>query len=448
MAVDAPKFRSQLIVGWLVSLALVLALAATAIGALRVATTDEDQLAHKLVDDLATVQRLQLQAEEVVVATRGYLFTGEPRDRARVELAQRGFEGQLAEIRAGRAETAAVERAALAYTVAAELLALQRAVDADPRELVPQFDETVRPKRTEFERSVATFAADQRSVFDQSRESARSVARDAQLMLVSVALAVIALGVILAHAVIRRLSSQFERLQAAQREAEVAVRARDELLAVVSHDLRNPLETIVLGASLVDETARDERTGRHARAMQGAATRMQHMIDELLETAQLDASELVLNCEACDTRRLVDETVEQFELRAAKRCVELTAVPLDASIIGDRERILEILSNLVGNALKFTPPGGRIEIRAEPHDRDVRFVVADTGPGIAADQLSHLFERYWQSKPGNARTGLGLGLYICKRLVEAQHGSIGVASTLGKGTTFWFDLPIETHAVT
>ena len=103
--------------------------------------------------------------------------------------------------------------------------------------------------------------------------------------------------------------------------------------------------------------------------------------------------------------------------------------------------MLEILSNLLGNALKFSPNDTHIAARAEPSGDAMRFSVADGGPGIAADQIPHLFDRFWQGDRRKRRDGLGLGLYICKRLVEAHHGAIGCDSTPGAGTTFWFTLP-------
>ena len=281
---------------------------------------------------------------------------------------------------------------ARAYAFAADGAADERATTADTRTIVSFFDDTVQPKRMDFEASVNAFADHQRASFDESLDRATASAHSAQLIVVLAAFAAIALEIALALAVIRALTSQFAQLERAQGAAEDAAAAREDLLAVVSHDLRNPLHAILLASTLLDQPDCDARTGRHVHTVRNAATRMQRMIDELLEAAQLDANNLVLRCETCEAGRLLDETLQLFLASAAEQHIELSAAPADATIVGDRERILEVLSNLVGNALKFTPAGGRVTVSAERRDGDVRFTVADTGPGIAPQQVSQLFD--------------------------------------------------------
>ena len=129
-----------------------------------------------------------------------------------------------------------------------------------------------------------------------------------------------------------------------------------------------------------------------------------------------------------------------LDASASERAVSVCTETTDTMVFGDHDRIVEILSNLVGNAIKFTPRGGRVVVRTDAGDGVVKFVVEDAGPGIAGDQIPHLFERFWQGSRSTG--GLGLGLYICKKLVEAQHGSIGVTSEVGRGSSFWFTLPV------
>jgi signal transduction histidine kinase len=137
-----------------------------------------------------------------------------------------------------------------------------------------------------------------------------------------------------------------------------------------------------------------------------------------------------------------------FHARAAEAGVELTATGAPgAEVTADRERVVQVLSNLIANALRFTPRGGRIAMTAEHDGPRVRFEVSDTGPGIAEDQIPRLFERYWQGRSPH-RGSLGLGLYICKQLVAAHGGDIGVRSRLGDGSTFWFTVPAVGAAVT
>src|SRR5262249_19938683 len=221
--------------------------------------------------------------------------------------------------------------------------------------------------------------------------------------------------------------------------ATQAAAARREVLAVVSHDLRNPLGAIQMASALLEDEEHAERPKRQIAAIRSAADRMQHMIDELLEAARAESRTLELHREMCDAKEILARTNELFEAHATARSIQLRCEAAPAKVFADRERVIEILSNLVGNAVKFTPPGGEIHVTAEPSDDMVLFKVADNGPGIEPEQIVHVFERHWQAR--RQRGSLGLGLYICKHLVEAQGGKIGADSVLGQGTTMWFTLP-------
>jgi signal transduction histidine kinase len=239
----------------------------------------------------------------------------------------------------------------------------------------------------------------------------------------------------------RKLSAQFARSRAAAEAARRATAARDELVAIVSHDLRNPLATITMGAGLLQETEDDPRLRKHVAAIGNAAGLMQHLIDQLLDVAKLEHGTLGLALERCELAALLDAVQSLFQVHAIEAQVALAvAGEPGAAVTADRERVVQVLSNLIANALKFTPRGGKITLRGRRDGARVRFEVRDTGPGIAEDQIPRLFERYWQGR-SSSRGSLGLGLYICQQLVVAQRGEIGVRSTLGEGSTFWFTLP-------
>jgi signal transduction histidine kinase len=209
----------------------------------------------------------------------------------------------------------------------------------------------------------------------------------------------------------------------------------------LSHDLRNPLATITMGADLLQELDTSPRIRPHLAALGNAARQMQHLIDQLLDVAKLEHGTLGLALARCEVGALVGAVQSLFQVRAAEAGVELTATgEPDLAVTADRERVVQVLSNLVGNALKFTPRGGRISIAGRRDGARVLFEVRDTGPGIAEDQIERVFDRYWQGR-STQRGSLGLGLYICKQLVAAHGGDIGVRSRLGEGSTFWFTLP-------
>ncbi len=230
------------------------------------------------------------------------------------------------------------------------------------------------------------------------------------------------------------------------RATERALRDRQDILAVVSHDLRSPLSTVLLAASNLLER-RSEPAGvaddRPLLAMIGrAANRMERMIKDLLDVSSIEVGHLAVVAVPTAVAAIIDDLLEAMAQPAAAGSVELVARPVDPLLLVrcDRDRILQVLSNIVGNAIKFTPAGGRVELSTELSDELVRFAVADNGPGIAEELVPHLFERYRQAAETASR-GRGLGLFIAKGIVEAHGGSIGVDTALGRGAAFSFALP-------
>ena len=229
--------------------------------------------------------------------------------------------------------------------------------------------------------------------------------------------------------------------------ARAAITSRDDVLAVVSHDLRSPLSGIVMAtqAMLGTETnppnAMDQ--SMMLRHIERAAKRMHRMVGDLVDHSSIDAGHLSLSRGAHDAQELIAEAVRSLSEQAASHAIGLR---VDGSsepqrVYCDRDRVLQILSNLIGNAIKFTPANGSIHLSAERVADNVRVAVVDTGSGIPGARLPHLFERYYQAHDAPS-SGRGLGLYISRRLVEAQGGSIWVESTPGVGSSFFFTLPV------
>jgi PAS domain S-box-containing protein len=240
-------------------------------------------------------------------------------------------------------------------------------------------------------------------------------------------------------------------------ETQTALRQRDDILAVVSHDLRCPLNVILLSAeSLIGSAQCDgaeeltDATRETVGVVKRSAERMARMIDDLLDVASIDAGHLSVERRPRSLRKLVTQSLTTLRPLGAPKGIDLQVdvVGDDVMVSCDRGRILQVLSNLVGNAIKFTPPGGTIVLHATPRSHgDVLLAVADTGPGIPEHRASHVFDKYWKAPEGNAR-GTGLGLYISKHLIEAHGGTIWLESKVGKGTTFFFTLPWAEKAVT
>jgi PAS domain S-box-containing protein len=247
----------------------------------------------------------------------------------------------------------------------------------------------------------------------------------------------------LAEDLARRVAAAVDNARSHQ-EAQRAVRHRQDVLAVVSHDLRAPLGTVLMSATLLSEPCDDEPTRRKTlEKITRSVAQMDRLIKDLLDMSSIDAGHLALDRRPHPLGALVDDALEALRPLAARKSLQLDArVPdQDLSLVCDRWRVVQVFSNLIGNAIKFTPEGGTITLRAEPRGRDVRFSVADTGPGIARERLPHVFERYWQADE-TAKAGTGLGLYICKGIVEAHGGAMSVESEAGRGSTFFFTLPL------
>jgi PAS domain S-box-containing protein len=233
-------------------------------------------------------------------------------------------------------------------------------------------------------------------------------------------------------------------------EAQAAVRMRDEILAVVSHDLRNPLGTIQMSARLLGQSEdHDPATSKMVARIDRACARMTHMVRDLLDFSSLEGGRLRLEPEPQDPLALVAEAVDALQPLAAdegrKVHVDRRSDVSEWTVRCDRERILQVLSNLVGNAVKFAGDGGTVRVAVRVDADRVVFSIADTGPGIASEDLAHIFDRYWRGKEGS-RNSYGLGLAISKAIVELHGGAIWVESAVGAGATFSFALPAVRRA--
>jgi signal transduction histidine kinase len=227
-------------------------------------------------------------------------------------------------------------------------------------------------------------------------------------------------------------------------ESQQAVRAREEVLAIVSHDLRNPLSAVLLGSSLLqmssDLSAEDRE---QIETIEVSARRMSRLIADLLDVTRLEGGKrLPIEPESVQPAELLQEAQELFRAQStvASVTMEYDADEQLPPVRADRHRVMQVLSNLIGNSLKFTPQGGSITVSAKPQDGHVLFSIVDTGPGIPREHLSDIFSPYWQAKR-TERMGAGLGLPIAKGIVEAHGGRIWVESEQGRGTQFYFTLP-------
>jgi signal transduction histidine kinase len=234
--------------------------------------------------------------------------------------------------------------------------------------------------------------------------------------------------------------------------ARAATRARDDVLAIVSHDLRNPVHTIVMAASVLLESSKPDDRRKIARQQSEvvlrAANRANRLIDDLLDATRIESGTFAIARHAVSIDELVKDAIELLTPGALASSVQL-ATDIEPGLplaYADAERILQVFSNLGGNAIKFTPAGGRVIIAAALRHDELRISVVDSGVGIPSDDVPHVFDRYWQGRD-RARLGAGLGLWIVKGIIEAHGGRIEIESTQGIGTRVRFTLPLAVGAL-
>lgn len=236
-------------------------------------------------------------------------------------------------------------------------------------------------------------------------------------------------------------------LEAARRHAEEANRAKSEFISIVTHELRTPLNAVVGFAEVCLGMTDDAQMLDYLRIIESSGKSLAQLIDDLLDMSRIESGRFALEDGPVDVASEIRAVVRLMEPTAAQKALALEyhvdeTVP--ARLRGDRKRLSQILMNLLGNAMKFTSTGA-ITVSARLDGNTLRVQVKDTGDGIAPVDQARIFEPFTQASNGESRrsAGLGLGLAICKRLVEQMQGEIGVQSTPGAGSTFWFEIPVD-----
>jgi signal transduction histidine kinase len=242
----------------------------------------------------------------------------------------------------------------------------------------------------------------------------------------------------------KKLAEQYQQLRENETLLREAVQAREDVLAVVSHDIRNFLQAIKSGVHMLgkspDKLSGDAKAAIHGR-ISSTVDLMARVIADLLDMASIRTGQIEVVMRPEIAGHLVNEAVAVHEPMAQQKGIRLLArcdIPTEV-VLCDRERILQVFSNLLGNAIKFCRHGDQIQVSMQRSDDAVQVSVIDGGPGIASEDLPMVFDAYW-SGAKNRRNGTGLGLYITKRIIEAHGGRIWIESELGKGTAVHFTL--------
>ena len=241
----------------------------------------------------------------------------------------------------------------------------------------------------------------------------------------------------------RELARERARLKRALDASTAAVRSRDDVLSFVSHDLRNPLHTILMASSVIELPIGEDKKQLQIEAIKRSARGMTALIGDLLDASAMEAGRFAVEKGVVRIHEVLEETRDTFAEGARRAGVTLRIHTNDDVVVfGDRHRIMQVLANLTGNAIKFTPEEGEIALSAARAADDMAVIrVIDSGQGIAAADLPHVFDRYWHAARSR-RGGSGLGLAIARGIVEAHGGRIWVESEPGRGSTFAFSLPL------
>jgi signal transduction histidine kinase len=445
------SFSARAIAGFTAALLVTSLLVATALHALQTQGAAARALAAA-DEQLMEATRLDLTAEEMVAGARGYLLTSDARRLQLTQsVAQRfGDEIRVLSREARPSEVARqldrVARAADAYRAAFSVLSARSGSPPDATS-AKQAEATLLEARAVLKDSLSAFVTERGAQAAESGVQAERARRRAVAVVLSLGAVGIIVSGLVAWITVGQLRRSYDRERGAARAAEEALEARSRLLEVIAHDLRSPLSAVTLSATLIRRAGRDPGDVKRATSIERVAARMERLLADLLDVGALETGGLTVRPVPCAVGPVISEVITSTRLLAEEKSIRLDEeVEPGLEVRADPQRLAQVLANLVGNAVKFTPPDGRVLARVFRVGDVVRVAVTDTGPGIPDELQSHVFERRWRGDPAGA-SGAGLGLYIAKAIVDAHGGQLWLESKVGVGSTFYCDLPIWREAL-
>ncbi|WP_437637247.1 sensor histidine kinase [Sorangium sp. So ce854] len=401
--------------------------------------------------EITLVERLRWNCALTVANGRGYLISGDEVLLQFSEEARARFDESVRALRGQALSPTALQRVEEVEQAARDFLRVREALfevrrqspseDAGP--LARRIDAELVPLRRALDASLTRLVEHKEGAMRQHYDRARADLDRLEVRMYTLLGALVLAGLGVAWYFTRLLGGSYDQAREAREAARKAVAVRDELMGIVAHDLRNPLGAITLKAALLRRTSDAEKVRHHAESIEHVAQRMAHLIGTMLDVTTMEAGQFTVTPAPCAVDELLRETLDVFGPLAESRQIrfEQRVEEPDLVVHGERERVLQVLSNLLGNALKFTPQGGRVTLTVDREGAMARFTVTDTGPGIPGEHLESIFRRFWRDDvPGKRSTGLGL--YIARGIIDAHGGRIWAESEVGRGARFCFTLPL------
>jgi signal transduction histidine kinase len=402
--------------------------------------------------DLQLAEQLRAASFDTTAAVRGYLIARDARFLDRLRASERSFADTVAALRTRKpsdpANTLArVQSAASAYRAARAEVVDVAVQDPASDRVAELFESRVSPQHRELDRALDAFVASESQAVEEIRAASRARAQTTLWWSRGMLGTSVLISAIMAAFAAYRLSMAHRHDIDARRHAERALAAKDEALGVLAHDLRTPLGAIALKAAMIRiQAGKAEVVRAQAASIETAARWIAGLADKLLDAATIEAGGLSLSLRECPIAAIVAKSFELCESQAAGRRIRLERRVHDDDdvVLADRDRVVQVLNNLVGNALRFTPEGGTITVETDRVGGQIHVIVSDTGPGIPESEWPSLFDRFFTRERGSGHHGLGLGLFIARRLVEAHGGTLCVAAAASGGAAFHFTLPAGT----
>jgi len=448
---QAMKFETKARLGYLV-LAVLLA-AGMVFSIHQLSSLADGELARISAQqrEIALAERMRRNGELIVSSGRGYLVSAAPALLAELQTAKARFDENLGALRTQPLDIEATKLVTHVDQITDRLMDVQQQLidarqrAADGEDLVRRFDAELHPLSHDLANTLNDLVEHEEAELESFYRDARAVRAELEAWLDALVVALVLLGFGLAWYFGGLVTRAYRQEQGALETARAALAARDELLGIVAHDLRNPLGAITMRAAMLREAATTDRGRQQAETIENIAMRMGHQIRTMLDVTAIEAGRFSVLPSRCELDDLVRETIELFEPVARTKQVWLAQKLETPGIVvhAERERIAQVLSNLMSNALKYTPPGGHITISVERHGGEAKVGVLDTGHGIPHETQVHVFDRFWRDEASGKKSS-GLGLFIAKGIVEAHGGHIWVDSEPGHGARFYFTIPLET----